>query len=440
MRRRVLGGLGMFIVFLQPAWAQDCVPAPGPSSLLKSGEAVFVGTVTAQSGDTIQFHVTEAFKGVHGDHYEVVEVGGMGFTGFERGKQYLVFAYTLPTAEGTKYHIARGCGLTQELKYAQARLEQVRAEKNGGRLASVYGMLRRALSEGLAWDDSFEQPLPGVVIHLDSAQKSYETKTDANGAYAFSDVKPGTYQVSADLPADLTLSDLIRNGPLPPFELPSHSSFDYELTALPTGQISGSVMGPDGKPVTLTSVDLYRADLFAPDKQGFSAHQVDGKPFVFSHLPPGDYVLVFNCRNVTSPDAPFQQTFYPSAPNLESAARIHLSDGQQISDAYIHVKDPLPTRKITVQLNWNGRAPADYYAPQVIFTATEGQNPYPFKVASETYSVNLFLTARYTIRAEMFCRSGAKGAIDTPTVTIDGADASTSSVVLTFDKGACPPQ
>ena len=433
---RALAVLVMFMAVLLPAWSQDCVPAPGPSSLLKTSEAVFVGTVTGLSSETFRFHVTEAFKGVRGNHYEVGAVGGMGFGSFQIGKQYLVFAYNVPASDGTEYNIARGCGLTRELKYAQALLEQIRAEKNGKRVATVYGMLWRILPLGLAWDESYEQPLPEVAIRLHSDKKSYEAKTDANGVYAFSRVEPGTYRVSADLPHDLTLSDRILAGPLPPFELPSHSSYDYELTALPTGQISGRVIGPDGKPVGTTSVELYGADFF-PSGRGLFASQVDGRPFVLSRLPPGDYILVFNSTNVLFPDAPFRRTFYPEAPSAESAARIHLSDGQHISGADIRVKDPIPTRKITVQLHWNGRAPDDYYPPDVIVATSEGQNPYPFKTGPDTYSVNLFLTARYSIRARIFCRSGAKGAIDTLAVTVDGADTSVTNIGLAFDKGEC---
>ncbi|MGO9589873.1 MAG: collagen binding domain-containing protein [Candidatus Acidiferrales bacterium] len=440
MFRRILVSFVLFATVLPSAWSQDCVPAPGPSILLKTNEAVFVGTVTGATGGTYQLHVTEAFKGVTGGAFAVEAVAGMSFTGFQMGKQYLVFAYTLIDNDGTRFHLARGCGLTQELKHAQATLEQVRAEKNGQRVAPVYGMLLRTFPETLAWGESYEQGSPGIVVRLRSGTKTYRTKTDENGVYTFGRLPPGTYQVSADLPPDLALGDRISDKPPSPFELPRNSSFDYELYALPTGQIRGYVVGPDGKPVPSASVELYRADLFALDRQGYFASQVDGKPFKFRHLPPGDYVLVFNRQNFTSPDAPFQRTFYLGATNAQNATAIHLSDGQQISDADIHVKDPIPTRKITVQLHWNGRTPSDYYPPQVIVAASEGQDPFPFNLAPDTYSANLFVSARYTIRAQTSCRGRAKGMVGTNAVTINGADTSVLTVDLTFGKGECPPK
>ena len=440
MIRRILISFALCATILPSAWSQDCVPAPGPSSLLKTNEAVFVGTVTGATGGTYQLHVTEAFKGVTGDTFAVEAVAGMSFTGFQMGKQYLVFAYTLTDNDGTRFHLARGCGLTQELKYARATLEQVRAEKSGQRVARVYGMLVSTLPETLAWDESYEAGLPGIVVRLRAGEKTYKTKTDENGVYAFSRLPPGTYQVSADLPPDLTLGDRISDKPPLPFELPGNSSFDYELDALPTGRIRGYVVGPDGKPLSISSVELYRADLFALDHHGYFASQVNGKPFEFFHLPPGDYVLVFNRRNFASPDAPFQRTFYLDATNAQSATPIHLSNGQQISDADIHVKGPIPSRKITVQLHWNGRTPSDYYPPQVIVAASEGQDPFPFKFAPDTYSANLFLSARYTIRAQTSCRAGAKGMVGTNAVTVNGADTSVSTVDLTFGGGECPPK
>jgi hypothetical protein len=441
MRRFALLALTLLVIIPLPAWPQDCVPAPGTSSLLRTSEAVFVGIVTGASSDgTYHLQVTEAIKGVTGDNFEVETVPGTSFSSFQVGKQYLVFAYTLALKNSTEYRLARGCGLTRELKYAQAALEQVRAEKSGRTIASVYGTLLRTVPESLKWDDNYERPLSGIVVRLQSGQKSYMTQTDEYGVYAFTHLPPGTYQVSADLPPALTLGDSITENSPRPFELPRRSSFDYELYALPTGQIRGLVAGPDGRPLTITSVELYRADLFALDRQGLAASQIDGRPFRFFHLPPGDYLVVFNRRDFTSPDAPFQRTFHPDAATAQAATTIHLSDGQQISNANIRVKDPIPTRQITVRLHWSGRTPADYYPPQVLAAAGEGQGPVVPKVAPDTYTMNLFLSGRYTISAQTFCRTGAKAPIVSSAVTVDGANISISSIDIGFDQGECSPK
>jgi hypothetical protein len=301
---------------------------PGPRTLLKTSEAVFVGTVTSEDADSVRFRVTEALKGATSGDFRLDRIPSMGIMSFEAGEQYLVFASSIKLEDGKHYFAPQCSGQTSQLKYAQALLEQARAEKRGKSVASVYGMLLRTMDPLVGiWDESYVLPLPRVVVRLQSRKGSFQTTTDEHGAYAFDRLPPGTYQVSADLPPDLALAQQILGDPMPPFKLPPHSSFDYELTALPTGDIRGEVVGPDGSPLRLTSVELYRADLFSLDHNGAFASQTDGKPYEFKHLPPGDYVLVFNRRNDASPDDPFPRTFYPDAADLQSATLIHLSNG-----------------------------------------------------------------------------------------------------------------
>jgi len=111
------------------------------------------------------------------------------------------------------------------------------------------------------------------------------------------------------------------------FELPDRSCYESEITAMPSGQISGRVIGPDGAPLRSTSVELYRADQYSEEQAGAYAYQGESKPFEFTHLPVGDYVLVFNRRDQADSDGPFLRTFYPSAPDGSSAQIIHLEDG-----------------------------------------------------------------------------------------------------------------
>jgi len=97
-------------------------------------------------------------------------------------------------------------------------------------------------------------------------------------------------------------------------------------------------------------VELYRANRYNERQAGLFGFQgkatptEDWKPFEFYHLPAGDYVLVFNRQNREEPDAPFRRTFFPDAPDRESAVVIHLAEGQQISNADIHVLAASPTR------------------------------------------------------------------------------------------------
>lgn len=137
--------------------------------------------------------------------------------------------------------------------------------------------------------------------------------------------------------------------------MPRRCCFENDIYALPSGRITGRVIGPDGKPLHLAFVNLYLASRYKDGKPGSYSFQGKGRPFAewrpfeFYHLPGNDYVLVFNPQNDESPDAPVPTTFYPRATNLEGSQAIHLADGQDLLNADIHVSDPLPTRQITVR-------------------------------------------------------------------------------------------
>jgi hypothetical protein len=447
MARSALFVLGSLLVVSIAARAQiDCAgPMPGPRTLLKFDRAIFVGTATKynQHSGFHTFRVTESFKGVTKEYVDVIAFPGSSMQ-FSLGKQYLVFADSCPwEPHASNCLTTPPCSGTVPLAYAPATIEQLRAEKRGEPVASVYGMLLRALEADLGiWQESYERPLPDVVVRLRTGKKSYEAKTDAHGAYSFHQLPEGKYEVSADLPDHLTLGQRIGNRPVPPFELPPRSSFEYDIYAFPSGRISGSVIGPDGKALHSAGAHLYLLNRYRDGKPGLWSYQGEGrpgekwKPFEFYHLPPDDYVLVFNPENSGLPDTPFPRTFYPDAADFASSTIIHLTPGQQILKADIHVSNPLPVQRITVRLAWGGREPEEYYPAQVIVEAGTGTPPYPFPAGQDTYTLNLLPRVRYTIRAAAYCRTSTQKT-ETSAVVVDGSDRSASLVTLTFDKGEC---
>jgi len=425
---------------LTSAPAQDCAwPIPGRCSLLDYDDVIFVGTLVENTG---RFRVTEAFKGVKGSYVDVVEMYGRHF---ELGEQYLVFADLQGHDTGDRFLKRSPCSPTLPLKYAAAVLEQLRAEKGGRRVAAIYGMLMRKLAEdGGISDEDYIRPLSNIRIGLQSDGKPFETRTDERGAFAFDRLPPGKYQVSADLPPNLVLGDFLGYGddPAPPLELPRRTCFENDLYAYPTARVAGRVLGPDGKPLTFAGVTLYRGSRYKDGALGLSNWRgaKGGKTFEFTHLPADDYVLVFNPENKEDPNQPFPITFYPHATNLEGSQPIHLSDGQQILDADIRVGNPLPTRKVTIRLNWDGRTSQDYFPPQVTAKSSAGQAPYLLENGPDTYTLNVLLSARYTIHVEALCRLGGTAKAETNEVTIDGGNPLVSDLTLTFSQGRCAPK
>lgn len=168
----------------------------------------------------------------------------------------------------------------------------------------------------------------------------------------------------------------------------------------------------------------------------------DWKPFQFNHLPPGDYILVFNYLDNVQPSIPFHRTFYPHAAKVEGSQIIHLSAGQQITDADIHVGAAAALRVITVRIVWTGREP-DGWLPVSIAAGGRGTQTWaatPNKDDPHAYTLALWQGERYSIQATAHCRTGAAREAKTDTVDVDGSDASISQITLAFPQGWCAGQ
>jgi hypothetical protein len=202
--------------------------------LLPYSRAVFVGTITEVNPDgSFRFRVDEKFKSVKGDYFDVEWSPNMEGRYFKIGKQYLVFAEKQRYGGPHHEHLEADWIASRETEYAQAVLEQLRAEMNGKRDASVYGMLLKMPKQSVVQD-------AGIVVRLHSSKKSFKTTTDARGAFAFERVPGGTYQFSADLPPNLqvdTVSGFER------FELPNGMCWDTYIYAEPAAETGGAAVG-----------------------------------------------------------------------------------------------------------------------------------------------------------------------------------------------------
>ena len=423
VKRNALLALIILGASVTPALATECVQVPTTFPLLSHSDAIFSGTVTEHLKSGARFLVTEAFKGAKTKYVDVIEQN----VSFENGQQYVVFAHIFRDGNG-QFLWTTMCDGDRLLRNAQGTVEQLRAERNGRHAASVYGMA--TLESGIAMEDSYYRPLANVTVRLRSGTRSYETKTDRFGAYAFWTLPPGAYDVSADLPPNLEQGQ-IYGYPALTFELPPRSSWEQNVYAFPKGRIIGKVKGPDGEPLRSTSVELLYAKQYQEGKQGLYAYQgerrigEEWRPFEYEHLPAGDYVVVFNRAQQENPDAPFQRT----------SRFVHLDDGQQLMDADIHLSSPRPTRKITVRRGQPVSGADSHYPPMVVVEASAGVPPFPYLDGEGTYTLNLLLNSEYTIHAEAFCLT--KGKLVTNSVTVKGSDLSVSEVNLVFEQHRC---
>jgi hypothetical protein len=418
------------LLFFIPSELHGCTCSkqpPGKCPGLQSDDTVFLGTVTEISGvapdassaeaataaantndanpgaapqavapiTRYHFHVEEKFAGPDSAEIDVFSGGDDADCGyyFKKGEQYIVF--TQQETEGRLFAVV--CSQTRPASEGRAILPQLRAMRNHDRVASVFGVLRRSDPPLLAPTDDPEDPIPHVKLKLRSKDDRFSASTGPDGVYSFYDVHAGEYVYTADLPARFEFSQKTLKGGLPPFKIPSGACYEYNVNALPTGKIRGSVLGPNGKSLKLASVELYRAERFDPAQPGLWGFQGSDGKFEFDHIGPGDYVLVFNRMNRLDPNSPFPRTFYPGEPEQSDAKFIKVKDGQQILNANIKLKEGYPTRTVKVQLKWEGGRPPGEVT--VTATAEKGDNPAARKIGEALYEFTVLQSASYTFSA-----------------------------------------
>jgi hypothetical protein len=263
-------------------------------------------------------------------------------------------------------------------------------------------------------------------------------------------VHAGVYSFTARLPVRMELTRKSLTGGLPPFRIPNGACYEYDVDALPTGHIRGSVLGPDGKPLALASVELYRAGTYDDSRPGLWGFQGAEGVFNLDHVGPGDYILVFNRANRVDPNAPYPRAFYPGVADPSEARPITLNDGQQLLKVNMQVGGGYPTRLLRVQVKWQGaRAPGSV---TVMAQANSGENPSAQNLPGGSYQFTLLESANYTVSAwqDLTPRRAAPGRggadcsppsrIEAEPVTVSGSDADTKSITLTLISPACVKQ
>jgi hypothetical protein len=322
--------------------------------------------------------------------------------------------------------------------------------RNHQQIASVFGVLRRSDPPLLAPADDPDDPLPHIKLKLRSKYDRFATSTGPDGVYSFYDVHSGEYHFSASLPARMELSERTLPGALPPVKIPNGACYEYNVDALPLGKIRGAVRGPDGKPLKVASVELYRAEKYKDTEPGLWGFQGTKGEFEFDHVGPGDYILVFNRTDRKDPNSPFPRAFYPGVANQSETSIITLKDGEQLLHANIQTAEGYPTRKIRVQLKWkDGRPPGEV---TIMAKADQGENPAAQRIGEGIYDFTLLQSSRYTIsawedldpqrlsqrRGKETCNIPAR--IDADSAVVDGSDTDTNEVTLTFPSAACEKQ
>ena len=311
-----------------------------------------------------------------------------------------------------------GRGLVHQHLFRQSPRERSRAfpptsagtAKEEKKSLLVYGVLRRVeepYDSVRSAELEYERGLASIRIQLKDGERSLQSISDAGGRYMFYDVPRGTYRIEADLPAGLELGQTILRDPPPPLEIAGGACLEHGITALPKARITGHVISDSGMPADLASVALYREELYGNQRNSpaWRHLQQGSKPFVFDHIAPGSYILVFNENDSRDPDAPFGRPFFGDVPDVAKAKRLVVSETDSIITADIQVRGGTETRKIRVNVvGEDGKPYADAYLslrPRAGFSRSARSDG--------VYTVNLFKGSGYEITAQSFCLLKAGG-------------------------------
>jgi hypothetical protein len=242
------------------------------------------------------------------------------------GRRYLVY--------GRHYHppdivMASPPSSAKEVAAAApdiAFLETLMPGVPGGTVSGVIQLKDRTY-EGKTRDVT---PLDGVVVRIFTATYSTDAVTDSDGRFSAT-VPAGTYQLKPDLPEGVVTWDstselhtIVADGGC------SVVTIDTQFN----GRVRGVLRGPDGRPLTGSSVDLVPMDI---EKDGKTGH-VNGMgsvstnakgEFEFAGRPPGRYYLgvgLYSGPNANGPSYP--RTYYPGTTDEQSATPVIVERGR----------------------------------------------------------------------------------------------------------------
>jgi len=129
------------------------------------------------------------------------------------------------------------------------------------------------------------------------------------------------------------------------------ANFATKPTRFPTGYLSGTLIGPAGRPVPDADLNIYSANDPPIHIEEDSATSDARGRFKFS-VPPGDYVIGFNTFWVPSPKNPFPPTYYPSTQQRSSAKIVSVADNQHVRNLVLTLPQPLSPRRFRVKILW----------------------------------------------------------------------------------------
>ncbi len=194
-------------------------------------------------------------------------------------------------------------------------------------------------------------PVADVHIQVRGSGGAREARTDEQGRYEITGLRPGKYELQVFPPAAFKAN--LR------FELDladARACAVADFTIHFDGRVSGVVRSRSGQPVAGVTLQLMASQRSDPRRtpEMITATTDSAGYYELSDVPPGDYIVgVALQRTMERDDAPvYPRTFYPGMADAAGARVITIGEGTRVELDPIQLPAPRERREITGVVVW----------------------------------------------------------------------------------------
>jgi uncharacterized surface anchored protein len=302
----------------------------------------------------VTFQIEEAFSSVKGHKIVAVQSGGPCGTGFRQEGRYLIFA----SGETVDQLGTSMCSGNRPVEEASENLQFLRTLPPEGSGAKLYGEIKKDSKEKDAEGNRKTEGLSRIKLTIKSSNgETLTAETDQQGKYEITNLKPGEYEIEADLPDGYKKGEY-KSGQK--FSVKDRGCANIRFWAQPDNRIVGRVVEADGtipKKVRLVLVDAAQKDRNPSMRDEVATAYFDAKnewnkdgrfEFGWSDtVEPGEYLLGVNISDSPDEDTPYAPTYYPGVEDRAQATVLTVGLGTVIDDIVFQL--PPKLRKHTVR-------------------------------------------------------------------------------------------